>query len=413
MAKESCIIYPAQSELVIIREPLMAICQIPVTNEEGKKTIAPDPQAAAAILSQFIFWTDGKLRDTHQSRYHAAAAATEQKENRQDYSLWIYKTYDELKIDLLDLFGRNKIIDNVQWLIAAGYLKCRTNPRYRWDKTLQYSVDIELVQTRINAAPSFKFKLSSVPKQPIESAKNKRAIPENTDIEDSKEKEELPLRAATQTRADTSPLENPDAYSIAEGAEDDYHGVSKPSSRTPVKVHSVEGNENPPLESIPTKRKTQTAKDKSSSPFRAAPSSFSEASEPPAPKTPRPRSAKQIERDEAMEALAAAMGVTLTKADYALYSKVSRELIESTIPISEFKTYVQRVRKSTDGKWTVTINSLIANGRPSEYVTARNAYNAQQGAKNSPHVYLGQEVSKNAYNPRLDPAYAPPMEKSS
>lgn len=180
MAIESCVTYPAHSAFLIVREPLIEICKIFVGAEEAEKLPAPDPQAAAVILHQFIFWTDGKLRNQHQSRYFANAAQGEGEVDQQDNSLWIYKDYDELKLDLLDLFGRNKIIENVQWLVLAGYLKRRTNPRYRWDKTLQYSVDVEFVQSRIDGLREFENKLSAVLNQTTEECKNKRAIPKKT-----------------------------------------------------------------------------------------------------------------------------------------------------------------------------------------------------------------------------------------
>lgn len=215
-----------------------------------------------------------------------------------------------------------------------------------------------------------------------------KAVQVVKESKDSKKRRETTF--ARTAHADQSPLENPIPPAL------NPDGAQSPSS--------VEGNEMSSQENIEPMRTAQTAQDKDLTPHSAR---------PPSLKPERKRSAKQLERDEAMEALAAAMGVTLTEADYALYSKLTRELIKSTIPIVEFKTYVQRIRKSANGKWDVTPNSLITNGRPSEYVTARNAYNAQQGAKKTIPVWLGQEVSKNAYNPRLDPAYASSQEKSS
>ena len=209
MASESCIVYPAGSYYIVVRNPLISICKIAVIYE-GEDKIAPDPQAAAVILNQFIYWTNSKLDDKHQSRYRRAAAASENSESDHDDSLWIYKDYDELKTDLLDLFGRNKIIDNVQWLVLSGYLKRRNNPRYRWDKTLQYAVDIDLVQSQIDALPSFKNKLSKVSNQTIESGKTKRAIPKKTTekTEEKKEKDSPAAFAAVPDPTDSFDDEN-------------------------------------------------------------------------------------------------------------------------------------------------------------------------------------------------------------
>jgi len=104
------------------------------------------------------------------------------------------------------------------------------------------------------------------------------------------------------------------------------------------------------------------------------------------------RSAKQLARDEslkiAMNALAQAMKVTLVKADEKRYSQIAQILVGSTIPYSEFETFVRRLEKKAkeEGSWTVTVESLIKNGRPSEYVTAREEYRKKQavGASQGP-----------------------------
>ena len=80
------------------------------------------------------------------------------------------------------------------------------------------------------------------------------------------------------------------------------------------------------------------------------------------------------------EWLADAMGIKLVKKDWSLYTKIAKELIDAGIPEAEFGQYVGRIRKISKQQknWNVTVNSLVSNGRMSEYVTARDHYTAQQ-----------------------------------
>lgn len=412
MAKESCVTYPANGVFLMVREPLIAICKIPVGNEEGDKKPAPDPQAAAIILHQFIFWTDGKLSNQHQSRYHTAAAESEGVADQQDNSLWIYKDYDELKLDLLDLFGRNKIIDNVQWLVMAGYLKRRTNPRYRWDKTLQYSVDIECVQHQIDALPKFKIKLSIVPNQTIERGKNKRAIPEKT----TKKKEEL-LAPAIAERA--------------EAGSPSHNTGDAPQSQFPAQAEKHMRPATTPSPSL--KQKPPTAQNTTAPiPNAAAPLSPSSTGEEEikavkeysaaigqelaGDKKPAKRSEKQLINDGLVEALRVAFfkgrgkePVDLGRKDFSNYLKVAQDLVGDGVPPEQFLEYVQYWNRAAQ-TWPngLTLNSLVTAGRISDFKSwyASRAKKAISSVSTGGQVSTTPNVSKRAYDKRNDPAYA-------
>jgi hypothetical protein len=134
---------------------------------------------------------------------------------------------------------------------------------------------------------------------------------------------------------------------------------------------------------------------------------------------PRKRSALQSARDEAatiaMNALAAAMGVTLAKSDEKRYSQIAQTLVSSTITYTEFELYVKRLQKKAagEGNWNVTVESLLKNGRPSEYVTAREAYRKAQvdGTAKGPWTeqatQTGSDPSRRRYKADEDPAYQP------
>lgn len=200
MTRESCITYPPTSISIVIRAALVEIC-----------AGAPDANCAAAILNQFIYWTDTKIEHAKQAKYHNAAAIADGELPTQDDSLWIYKKSEEMQEELLHLFGRNKIVDNTVWLVSAGYLHSRRNPIYRWDKTLQYHLDIDTVQSRIHALREFNFKLSIVQNQTLDSSKIiireleiNQAIPEITTETTTKKKASSAAQDVSHRKAKTT-----------------------------------------------------------------------------------------------------------------------------------------------------------------------------------------------------------------
>lgn len=169
MTKSSCIQHPPSTTIVMIREDYLALCQH-----------APDPHCAAALLNNMEYWTNIKLANHRQVEIENAIAANEGAPLIPDDGTWVYKTHEETQCDLLELFGRNKIVNNMAWLVSAGYLDTRANPRYKWDKTKQYSLNIETLQDAILNLPSFKTKRSNHAKLNDGKGKSKRAIPEST-----------------------------------------------------------------------------------------------------------------------------------------------------------------------------------------------------------------------------------------
>jgi hypothetical protein len=125
----------------------------------------------------------------------------------------------------------------------------------------------------------------------------------------------------------------------------------------------------------------------------------------PTPEQPakeaRARTPRQIEAVAAAEGLAAAMGVTLASSDYGLYKKHAALLVSAGVTLAEFDLYVKRVRRAADGKWTVTVTSLTANGRISEYITARDAHRARQQAGEAQGQWTGETASAQYHQPAV------------
>jgi hypothetical protein len=132
------------------------------------------------------YWTNVKIGSSQQARTENEIAAREGLPATQDDSLWVWKSNEEMQAELLHLFGRNKIIDNLDWLVKTNYLETRANPKYQWDRTKQYRMAVQMVQdavwkwyTSLNDA-SFNFKRSNVENKTIKPPRNKRTIPETT-----------------------------------------------------------------------------------------------------------------------------------------------------------------------------------------------------------------------------------------
>ena len=101
----------------------------------------------AIILNQFIYWIE-RMKDT--DRYileEKERASKEQLEVSIDESNgWIYKTAEELNEELMVGMSKATIGKYINQLVEAGYLDKRNNPKYKWDKTLQYRVNLVKVQ---------------------------------------------------------------------------------------------------------------------------------------------------------------------------------------------------------------------------------------------------------------------------
>lgn len=102
----------------------------------------------ALILNQFIYWTE-RMNDA--DKYileEKERALKEQLEvSIEESKGWIYKTAEELNEELMVGMSKATIGKYIKQLVEAGYLSKRNNPKYKWDKTLQYRVDLVKVQT--------------------------------------------------------------------------------------------------------------------------------------------------------------------------------------------------------------------------------------------------------------------------
>jgi hypothetical protein len=101
----------------------------------------------ALLLNQLIYWTM-RIKD------YDDMLKEEEVNQDKDFSDakkhgWIYKKAsdfrEELMVDVSDVTIRTYLIN----LIKSGFLEQRSNPKYKWDKTLQYRVNLRAVNNAL------------------------------------------------------------------------------------------------------------------------------------------------------------------------------------------------------------------------------------------------------------------------
>lgn len=165
----------------VIREDLLAI-----TGDFRK----------AIILNQFIYWSERVSDADKFIEKENEIAKSNGKEERDLFYGWIYKTAEELSEEVMLGLSASQIRRYINDLVDLKYISKRTNPNYKWDRTLQYRVNL------VNIAKSLKEKGYPLSDYKIEipdndlsnthqcvindepeenqSQSNEQAIPENT-----------------------------------------------------------------------------------------------------------------------------------------------------------------------------------------------------------------------------------------
>jgi hypothetical protein len=203
MARSSCITHSPRQQMVIIREDYLRI--------------ADNNHCAAALLNIFEYWHNVKLAEQDQALIEKEIAKAGGAP-LVDAELWVYKSIPDFQEEVLGLFGETKISAALKLLHEKGFIESRNNPKYGWDRTLQYLFIVDIVQAAILSFPSRKSTASTNRKNKASktlnsrdaSVKNKAAIPETTTETTTEKKEkEIPLsKDVIETPAIVEPTEN-------------------------------------------------------------------------------------------------------------------------------------------------------------------------------------------------------------
>ena len=113
----------------------------------------------AIILNQLIYWSE-RVEDFD-------FFIKEEKERNKKYDRerdfphhevadcflahgWIYKKAEELSEETMLGLNVNSMRDHIKYLVERGWVSERTNPAYKWDKTLQYRVNLVKIKNDLN-----------------------------------------------------------------------------------------------------------------------------------------------------------------------------------------------------------------------------------------------------------------------
>lgn len=111
----------------VIREDLLSI-----TNDFRK----------AIILNQFIYWSERVSDADKFIEKENEIAKSNGEDERELFYGWIYKTAEELAEEIMLGISASQIRKYINELVESGYISKRNNPKCKWDRTLQYRVNL-------------------------------------------------------------------------------------------------------------------------------------------------------------------------------------------------------------------------------------------------------------------------------
>ena len=152
----------------------------------------------ALILNQFIYWIE-KMYDTDKYILDEKERALKHEiEVSIDESKgWVYKTAEDLNEELMIGMSVPTIRKYIKQLVEQGYLVQRKNPKYKWDKTMQYRVNLYKIQLDLGkmgyVLEGFKLLPNIKIVEEVEEAV--KEIEESENIEVDENKKDLPVGA--------------------------------------------------------------------------------------------------------------------------------------------------------------------------------------------------------------------------
>ena len=169
----------------------------------------------ALILNQFIYWSE--------RMYDADKYILEEKEralkedlvvNIDESKGWIYKTAEELSEELMTGMSKSTVGRYIKQLVEKGYLIQRRNPKYKWDKTYQYRVNLYKIQLDLGkmgyVLEGYKLLPNIKIVEEVESIEN---------IEDIKENENKEASTFAEVEANENPKKQIDTNIISQNKE--------------------------------------------------------------------------------------------------------------------------------------------------------------------------------------------------
>ncbi len=126
----------------------------------------------ALILNQFVYWSE-RVRDFDLFiKEENARKESHGIENLEELCYgWIYKTAQELSEETMLGKSAQTIRRLIDDLVKQGWIQARRNPKYKWDQTYQYRVNLYKIQSDLFLAgypfDGYKYSISPTSKMEI------------------------------------------------------------------------------------------------------------------------------------------------------------------------------------------------------------------------------------------------------
>lgn len=140
---------------------------------------------AAIILNQFIYWAECKAESD--AMYAKEIEAYEREYGDVNFKPtfgWIYRSSVELAEETMLGLSPASMRKFIKQLVDSGFLQERRNPKFKWDRTMQYNVNLKFIQQELQklgfVLNGYKFDTKQVT--------DEKNAADNTDMEDEKSK---------------------------------------------------------------------------------------------------------------------------------------------------------------------------------------------------------------------------------
>ena len=113
----------------------------------------------AIVLNQFIYWSE-RVKDSKRfmeeevergRKFSDGSVETPEDISESLMNGWIYKTADEMIEEVMLTISKTTMQRIIDSLVDKEWLSRRRNPKYQWDKTYQYRLNLNKLQTDLLA----------------------------------------------------------------------------------------------------------------------------------------------------------------------------------------------------------------------------------------------------------------------
>ena len=144
----------------------------------------------ALILNQFLYWSERVSDFDEFIKQENERAVQQGEEPREITNGWIYKRAEDLSSETMLNLSKQRMRAYITELVEEGFIDERENPKYKWDRTKQYRVNlvniVNALQEKGYTLEGYKVELASskmelgYSKMELHSNQNGTAIPETT-----------------------------------------------------------------------------------------------------------------------------------------------------------------------------------------------------------------------------------------